>query len=623
MDGIAADPVRPVPLGTISATLDRRADGTMVVRSHGELGNYPRRSTDRLAEWAAGAADRPMLAWRGVAGAFESITYADAFDAIQHIGQALLDRGLSAAHPVSILSGNDCEHALLTLAAQHVGIPVCPISPAYSTASRDFAMLRHAMGLVTPGLAFVSDGTRFGAAVAAAVPDDVEIVTTDRRAQGLRHKCVTDFDELLSTPATDAVQRAHDAITPDAIAKILLTSGSTAVPKGVINTHRMLCSNQQMIGYVLPFLCAEPPVLVDWLPWHHTFGGNHNLGLVIHNGGTLYIDEGRPLPELFAPTIRNLREVAPTVYLNVPRGYEELVKAMRRDDQLRVRFFSRLRVLFYAAAALGQHVFDELNALALETCGERIFVMTGLGATETAPMALCRTWESPLAGAIGLPVPQVEAKLVPSDDKLEIRVRGPNVTPGYWRQEALTRVAFDEEGFYRIGDAVRFVDADDVNAGFAFDGRLAEDFKLATGTWVNVGVLRARAIVHFAPYVRDVVVTGHDRNDIGLLAVPDLDACRALCADLPLTADARTVLAHPAVRACVAEHLTSFAELSTGTSTTVARAMLLEEPPSLDALEVTDKGSLNQRAVLARRAALVEELYAPVPSPRVIMVPRC
>jgi feruloyl-CoA synthase len=623
MDATVRDLVRPVRLGPISATLDRRADGTMVVRGDGDLGNYPRRSTDRFAQWAADAADRPMLAWRGATGAFEAITYAEAFDAVQHIGQALLDRGLSAERPVAILSGNDREHALLALAAQHVGIPVCPISPAYSTASRDFAMLDRAMGLLTPGLVFASDARRFADAIAAAVPDAAEIVTADRTLRAWRHRNVTDFAVLSATPVTDAVQRAHDAITPDTIAKILLTSGSTAVPKGVINTHRMLCSNQQMIGYVLPFLRDEPPVLVDWLPWHHTFGGNHNLGLVIHNGGTLYIDDGRPMPGQFAPTARNLSEIAPTVYLNVPRGYEELVKAMRLDGQLRARFFSRLRVLFYAAAALGQHVLDDLNALALDTCGERIFMMTGLGATETAPMALCRTWESPLAGAIGLPVPQVEVKLVPSADKLEIRVRGPNVTPGYWRQEALTRAAFDQEGFYRIGDAVRFLDAADVNAGFAFDGRLAEDFKLATGTWVNVGVLRARAVAHFAPYVRDVVVTGHDRDELGILAVADLDACRALCADLPPTAGAPAVLAHPAVRACVAERLTTFAALGTGSSTTVARAMLLEEPPSLDALEITDKGSLNQRAVLARRAALVDELYAPVPSPRVMVITRC
>ena len=599
----------------------------MLVRSHGALGEYPRRATERLAYWAAAAANRPMLAWRSASGGFDTLTYRDAFSAVQRIGQALLGRGLSADRPIAILSGNDREHALLTLAAQHVGIPVCPISPAYSSASRDFAMLRHAMRLLTPGLVFANDSQRFEAAIAAAVSPDVEVVT-HRSAQARRHgfdemhHIQTGFDELVSTAATAAVAAAHAAITPDTIAKILLTSGSTALPKGVINTHRMLCSNQQMIAYVLPFLRDEPPVLVDWLPWHHTFGGNHNLGLVIHHGGTLYIDDGRPLPALFPLTVRNLREIAPTVYLNVPRGYEELVKAMRQDDQLRRNFFSRLRLLFYAAAALSQHVLDELDGLAVETCGERIFMMTGLGATETAPMAICRTWESPLAGAIGLPIPEVEAKLVPAGDKLEIRVRGPNVTPGYWRQDDLTRAAFDEEGFYRIGDAVRFVDAADVNAGFAFDGRLAEDFKLATGTWVNVGVLRAKAILHFAPCLRDFVVTGHGRNEIGVLAVPDVDACRALCPKLPASAAAGEVLAHPAVRAWVCERLTSFAATSTGTSTRITCAMLLEEPPLLDALEVTDKGSLNQRAMLTRRAALVEELYAPVPSPRVIHMKR-
>jgi feruloyl-CoA synthase len=622
---MSADRLRAVPLGSISATLDRRPDGTMLVRSHGELGEYPRRATERLAYWAATAANRPMLAWRGAAGLFDTLTYGEAFSAVERIGQALIRRGLSAERPVAILSGNDRDHALLALAAQHVGIPVCPISPAYSSASHDFAMLTHAMRLLTPGLVFANDSARVEAAIAAAVPFEVEVVTGDRNPRSLRHsperwRRVTAFDELLSTGATAAVAGAHDAITPDTIAKILLTSGSTALPKGVINTHRMLCSNQQMIAYVLPFLRDEPPVLVDWLPWHHTFGGNHNLGLVIHNGGTLYIDEGRPLPALFGSTVRNLREIAPTMYLNVPRGYEELVKAMRQDDQLRLNFFSRLRLLFYAAAALSQHVLDELDALAVETCGERMFMMTGLGATETAPMAICRTWESPLAGAIGLPIPQVEAKLVPTGDKLEIRVRGPNVTPGYWRQDDLTRAAFDEEGFYRIGDAVRFVDAGDVNAGFAFDGRLAEDFKLATGTWVNVGVLRARAIVHFAPCLRDFVVTGHDRGELGVLAVPDVDACRALCPDLPLSAAAADVITHPAVRGWVGERLTSFAATSTGTSTRVTRAMILEEPPLLDRLEVTDKGSLNQRAMLTRRAALVEELYAPVPSPRVITI---
>jgi feruloyl-CoA synthase len=587
----------------------------MLVRTNAALGEYPKRSTERLAFWAAAAPRRAMLSWRGAGGEWESLTYGDALAAVRRIGQALIDRGLSAARPVVILSGNDRDHALLSLAAQHVGITVAPLSPAYSTASRDFATLRYAMGLLTPGLIFATGAAAYDRAIAAAVPDGVEVVR--------------DLQGLSTTRDTDAVDRAHASITPDTIAKILLTSGSTAMPKGVVNTHRMLGSNQEMIAHVMPFLRDEPPILVDWLPWHHTFGGNHNIGLVIHHGGTLYLDEGRPLPGQFAASVRNLREIATTVYLNVPRGYEELVKAMRGDEALRRTFFSRVRVLFYAAAALAQHVSDEIDRLALESCGERLIMVTGLGATETAPLAICRTWDSPLSVAIGLPVPEVELKLVPQGDKLEARVRGPNVTPGYWRQDELTRQAFDDEGFYGFGDCVRFIDPGDISAGFAFDGRLAEDFKLSTGTWVNVGALRARIIAHFAPCIRDVVITGHDRDAVGMLGVPDLDACRALCPGLPASADIPALLTDPRVQAWFADRLVSFAAANTGSSKQVERAMLLEEPPSLDALEVTDKGSLNQRAILRRRAALVDELYnvelhdvelgAGAPSSRVIV----
>jgi len=594
--------VRQVPLGPLPVTLTKRADGTMIVRADAPLGAYPKRATERLMHWAERMPSQPMLAWRGLSDEWETLTYGDALATMRCIGQALLDRGLSDERPVAILSGNDCEHALLSLAAQHVGVTVAPISPAYSVASHDFAMLKHAMQLLTPGLVFAAAGAAFDRAIAGAVPADVEVI---------RH-----LDTLVATAPMPMVERAHDAITPDTIAKILLTSGSTAVPKGVINTHRMLCSNQQMIEYILPFMRDEPPVLVDWLPWHHTFGGNHNLGLVLHNGGTLYIDDGRPLPGQFAASVKNLREIATTVYLNVPRGYEELVKAMRVDSVLRTMFFSRVRVLFYAAAALAQHVQDELDEIAIETCGERLIMVTGLGSTETAPMAICRTWDSPLSMAIGLPVPEVVAKLVPAGDKLEVRVKGPNVTPGYWRQDELTREAFDEEGFYSFGDSVRFIDPGDISAGFAFDGRLAEDFKLSTGTWVNVGPLRARLIGHFAPLVRDAVITGHDRDEIGMLGVPDVDACRAMCQDLPPAAPVSAVLAHPAVAGWIAERLASFAPAGAGSSKHITRALLLEEPPSLDALEVTDKGSLNQRAMLTRRASLVDELYAG--SPRVI-----
>ena len=598
--------VRSVPLGPLPATLTRRADGTMIVRTSAALGDYPTRATERLMYWADRTPKQPVLAWRGPAGDWQTLTYGDALASVRRIGQALVDRGLSAERPVAILSGNDRDHLLLSLAAQHVGVTVTPVSPAYSLASRDFAMLKHAMRLLTPGLVFAAPGAAFDKSIDSGVRPIAPTV-----------EVISSLDALVAATPTDAVERAHQAITPDTIAKILLTSGSTAMPKGVINTHRMLCSNQQMIAHILPFLRDEPPVLVDWLPWHHTFGGNHNIGLIIHHGGTLYIDDGRPVAGQFAASVKNLREIATTVYLNVPRGYEELVKAMRTDEVLRTTFFSRMRVLFYAAAALAQHVKNEIDELAQATCGERMILVTGLGATETAPMALCRTWDSPMSIAIGVPVPGVEAKLVPQGDKLEVRVKGPNVTPGYWRQDELTRQAFDDEGFYSFGDCVRFIDPSDVSAGFAFDGRLAEDFKLSTGTWVNVGPLRARAIAHFAPVVRDVVITGHDRDEIGILGVPDVDACRALCHDLPVTADTRAVLNHPSVLSWMTDRLSSFAAAGTGSSKAITRAMLLDEPPSLDALEVTDKGSLNQRAMLTRRAALVDELYSG--SPRVIL----
>jgi feruloyl-CoA synthase len=404
------------------------------------------------------------------------------------------------------------------------------------------------------------------------------------------------------------------------------------VPKGVINTHRMLAANQQMILQTLPFLGDEPPVFVDWLPWHHTFGGNHNLGITIYNGGSLYLDEGRPLPGLFDESVRNLRDVGPTVYFNVPRGYEELVKALSRDRALAERFFGpRLRLLFYAAASLSQHVAEDLARIAMETCGERVLLVTGLGSTETAPMAICRPWESDLASAIGLPVPGVEVKLVPTDQnervehgkgangqRYEVRVKGSNVTPGYWRDPETTAAAFDEDGYYRMGDAIRPADARDPSRGFLFDGRLGEDFKLSTGTWVSVGALRAKVVAHFAPYLRDAVITGDGRDAIGMLAVPDPDACRRLCPELG-DAPLAGVAAHPAVRSALAERLTTLAACATGSATRIERAMLLVEPLSLDQQEVTDKGSINQRAVLAHRAHLVDELYADAPGAHVLL----
>jgi feruloyl-CoA synthase len=608
---------RNVRLRISGASLERLASGAILVRSDEPLGPYPKVLTDRLFHWAKVAQERTCVAKREAGGDWRRLSYADVASAIASIGQALLDRGLSSGRPVVILSENDIEHYLLMFAGQHVGIPTAHLSPVYSLGSRDFAALRHILNLLTPGLIFVSDGSRYRRAIDAVIHKDLELVVTDSPPPGRK---TTLFSGLAATAPTAAVDRAHAAIDPDSVAKLLFTSGSTGLPKGVINTHRMICCNQQQIAQVFPFLEDEPPVLVDWLPWNHTFGGNHNTGIALYNGGSFYIDEGKPGPKAIAETVRNLREISTAAYFNVPKGYEDLLPHLRADRRLRETFFSRLRLLFYAGAGLSQPVWDAYRALARETCGERIIMVTGLGATETAPMAIQTTWETDQAGVIGIPIPGVEAKLVSRGEKLEVRVRGPNITPGYWRQPALTERAFDEEGFYIFGDAVRFVDPEDVNKGFLFDGRLSEDFKLSTGTWVSVGPLRGRILSHFSPYVRDVVITGHDRDFVGMLIFADLDACAALCPALPPDSPMADILGHPAVRERFESLLESFAATATGSSRRVARAILLDEAPLLDAGEVTDKGSLNQRKVLERRATLVEELYAAEPSARVLRI---
>jgi feruloyl-CoA synthase len=402
----------------------------------------------------------------------------------------------------------------------------------------------------------------------------------------------------------------------------LFTSGSTGNPKAVINTQRMWCSNQEMICTALAYFRDEPPTIVDWAPWHHTAGGNHDFGFVLYNGGTLYIDEGKPLPGAIEITVNNLREIAPTWYFTVPKGFEELLPHLRADAALRNNFFSRLKVLWFAGAGIAQHVFDDMKELAIKTCGERIPFLTGFGATETAPCALARTWDTALAANMGVPVPGLEIKLVPSEGKLEARVKGPNVTPGYWRQPELDRAAFDEEGFYRLGDAFKFADPDDPSQGLLFDGRLAEDFKLSSGTWVNAGPLRAQVIRDLAPLVQDVVVSGPDRDAIGILIFANVEACRHFAKKLPADATPTAVLNDSDVQREFCSRLRTLAKQSTGSSNRIGRAVLLTQPPSLDAGEITDKGSINQRAVLRHRAALVEQLHADPPSPRIIAIDR-
>jgi len=489
----------------------------------------------------------------------------------------------------------------------------------YSLVSQDFKKLKTIMGILTPGLVFAADGSAFARAIAATVPADVEVVAV---AHPAGDRPTTPFAELSSARPTPAVDAAHAKVGPDTIAKFLFTSGSTGQPKGVINTQRMLCANQAMLRSSLAFIADEPPVLVDWPPWNHTFGGNHDFNMVLFNGGSFYIDEGKPLPGAIEATVRNLRDVATTIYLNVPKGFEMLLPYLRSDAALRETFFSRLKVLFYAGAGLAQHVWDEYQELAVATTGERIIFLSSLGSTETAPAAIACTWETERSGNIGVPLPGVELKLVPRDGKFEARLKGANITPGYWRAPELTAAAFDDEGFYKIGDALKFEDPSDPAKGLLFDGRLAEDFKLATGTWVSVGPLRAAFIAHCAPLVRDVVLAGADRDDVAALIIPDIDACRKVAPDLPADAPAATVFADPRVRAGFAPLLAALSEPSRGTSARIGRAILLAEPPSLDVGEVTDKGSINQRAVLAHRAALVEELYTDPPPASVIVAGR-
>jgi feruloyl-CoA synthase len=565
--------------GSQEVAWERRADGAVLLRAQRPLEPYPRHLMQKLRHWARVAPGRVLFAQRDASGGWSTVSYGDALQRARAVGQFLLRKKLSAERPLVVLSGNDLEHALLHLGAMYVGIPYAPVSPAYSLLSRDFAKLRAIRDLLTPGLVYAS-GPQF--ACALEVFAGVEVLERMEAA-------------LLEQP-TPEVEEAHARVGPDTIAKFLFTSGSTGAPKAVINTQRMWCSNQAMIASMFAFFRDEPPVIVDWAPWHHTAAGNHDFGLVIYNGGSYYIDEGKPMPGAVEATVRNLQEIAPTWYFNVPRGYEALLPFLRSDQALRRNFFSRLRVLWFAGAAIAQHVFDEIKALALQARGEPIPFLTGLGATETAPYAMGRMWETQDATNMGLPPPGQEMKLVPLGGKYEARLKGPNITPGYWRQPELTRAAFDAEGFYRLGDTFVPADPRDWQKGLLFRGRIAEDFKLSTGTWVHVGPLRARFIEHFAPLVRDVVFAGEGRDEIGALIFPAQN-----CSAEDLVKRLRTLE-------------------STGSSNRVARALVLEEPPSLDAGEMTDKGSINQRAVLSRRQHLVEALYANPPSEKVLWI---
>jgi feruloyl-CoA synthase len=546
-----------------------RKGGNVYLRSPQKLAPAARCVTEWLVRWSDKTPGQVFLAERKGEG-WRKLTYRETYGEVRRIAQALLDRNLGPQRPVALLSDNGIDHALLSLAAMHVGVPVAPVSPAYSLMSKDFGKLKAIFELLQPGLVFAAEPKKFEAALAAV---------------GAKS---TSVDELLETTPGSTQEREHAKLRPETVAKILFTSGSTGIPKGVINTHAMLCANQQQLAQAWPFVEERAPVVVDWLPWNHTFGGNHNFNLVLRNGGTLYVDGGKPVPGLVETTVRNLAEVSPTMYFNVPRGFDLLLPYLEKDEKLRESFFRDLDVLFYAAAALPQNLWDRLKKLG----GERLMMLSAWGSTETSPLATSVHFHMDRPGVIGLPVPQCELKLVPNAGKLEVRVRGPNVMPGYYKRDDLTRAAFDEEGFYRIGDAVRFADADDPAKGIVFDGRVAEDFKLSTGTWVNAGAMRVKLIAAGDPIIQDAVITGHDRSEIGAL-----------------------VFLSPAAkdRADVRERLIDCLRRldgEGGSSMVPRRLLVMAEPPSIDANEITDKGYMNQRAVLERRAALVEQLYA-------------
>ncbi len=591
------------------------ADGGHLMRSRQALAPYGRCLGEYLEHWARVAPHRLFLAGRDAQGGWRELGFGEVRNTARRLAAALLARGHSADRPLAILSDNSIEQALLSLGAMHVGIPVAPISAAYSLVSRDHARLRTVLDLLKPGLVFVQDAARYAGALASVELDGAEIVSV---LTGGQAPAATPYTELLDCADDAAVDAAYARLGPDTIAKILFASGSTGQPKGVINTQRMLCANQQAIAQVWPFLGEKPPVIVDWLPWSHTFGGNHNFNMMLRHGGSLYIDEGKPLPGLMHKTLANLREISPSIYFNVPRGYDILLPYLERDEALRKRFFRNLDLIFYAAAALPQSLWERLEAVAIRARGERITMVSAWGSTETAPMATAVHFHIERAGVIGVPAPGCEIKLLPNDGKLELRCKGPSVTPGYFRRDDLNRAAFDDDGFYRIGDAGSLADPGDPSKGLVFNGRIAEDFKLSSGTWVRVAGLRLRVIAAGSALIQDCVIAGHNRAEIGLLVFPNEAACRNLCPDAGKALALAALIERPQVMARMREILGQLARESTGSSSCPTRALLMADPPNIDANEITDKGYINQAAVLARRAALVERLYGSAPDAAVI-----
>ncbi len=591
---------------------EETAEGIIYFRSKETLSQHPTRVSDRLVKWAKNTPENTFLGQRNKQGEWRRLNYRDALTKAKAIGQYLINKGASAERPLVILSTNSIEQGIVILAALYAGIPFSPISPAYSTKSTDFAKLKHCVSLLTPGLIFVQNGLAFAKPL-AAVSDAVPVLVVDEPLEGQ-----DSFEAALQTTITNGVLEAHQNITPDTVAKVLFTSGSTGLPKGVINTHGNITTNNQQTVETFPFMDNGGFHLIDWLPWNHTFGGNNNFGMALYCGGSLHIDNGNPTPKGIPETIRNLREIAPTIYYNVPKGFEELLPYLKEDKELCQFFFSRLKMFFYAGASMPQHVWDDLEQLAFDTIGKRVFIGTGLGMTEASPSAMFNTKFGTTPGMLGVPVPELEVKLVPDEDKMEARFRGKNLTPGYWRNKEATRKAFDEEGFYKTGDAVRIIDEGDPAKGMVFNGRIAENFKLISGTWVSVGILRAKLIAAGDGLIQDVVITGHDRTYLGAIVILEQNYCRIL-ADLPESATIEEIARHVKVIETLQVVINELGANSTGSSTCIRKAIVMDAELSIDKGEVTDKGSINQRAILRCRPQVVAKLYDDQPSEEIII----